>query len=164
MDVKKYNRIKLWLSITSSALFFLIIFIITLSGIGELIESWLISFINSDYIRFVLFVIILSIITSFFTSPISFYSDYILEHKYGLSNLTLKIYLLDKSKSLGLSLLIGVPILLLFHYLLKNFPDNWWIFFSAAMFFISVVLAQIFAIFILPIFYKLKQIKDEKII
>jgi len=161
MDAKKYNKIKLWLEISSSVLFFVLLLLVVLTDFSKSLETWLASFINSDYLRFVLFVIILSVLISTLTSPLNFYSGFILEHKYNLSNQTFGKYLIDKVKSLIVSLLIGIPVLLLFYYLIKNFPDNWWLFFSLAMFFISVVLAQIFPILIFPLFFKLKPIEDE---
>lgn len=164
MDAKKYNRIKLWLDISGSVLFFVLLILIVLIDFSKSLENWLASFVNSDYLRFVLFVIIISVLLSALTSPLNFYSGFILEHKYQLSNQTFRKYLIDKIKSLVISLLIGIPVLLLFYYLLKNFPDNWWLFFSVAMFFISVVLAQIFPILIFPLFFKLKPLEDEYLV
>lgn len=164
MDVKKYNRIKLRLSIIGNLIFFIIMIIIILSGLSRDIENWLSVYTNVTYLKFVLFVIVISLTPALFTAPISFYSEYILEHKFNLSNLTLKKYFTDKLKSLAISLLIGVPILLLFYYLLVNYPDNWWLFFSVAMFLISVVLAQIFPILIFPLFFKLKPIENKELI
>jgi STE24 endopeptidase len=164
MDAKKYNRIKLWLEISGGVLFFILLLLIVLTDFSKSLENWLASFVNSDYLRFILFVIILSVLISVLTSPLNFYSGFILEHKYHLSNQTFGQYLIDKLKSLIVSLLIGIPILLLFYYLLKNYPDNWWLFFSVAMFFISVVLAQIFPILIFPLFFKLKPIEDTQLV
>ena len=164
MDVKKYNRIKLLLGISSSAVFFIIILLIVLTGFGIELEKWLSGFVESNYLKFILFVFILSIISSLFSTPINFYSSYILEHKYNLSNQSLRDYLIDRIKSLLISILIGIPVLLIFYYLLQNFPDNWWLFFSATMFLFSVVLAQLFPILIFPLFFKLKPIENEELI
>lgn len=163
MDVKKYNRIKLWSGILSSTIFITTIVLIIVSGFGNSLENFIREYFSSDYIVFVIFAISISIITSLITSPINFYSGYILEHKYQLSNQTLTKYFIDKLKSLILSIVIGVPVLLLFFYLIKNYPDTWWLFFSITMFFISVVLAQIFPILIFPLFYKLKPLEDEEL-
>lgn len=164
MDVKKYNRLKLWTAVINSIIFFIVILMIILSDFGLYLEKNIYTFTDSNYLAFVIFVLTVSILSSLITFPLSFYSDFILEHKYSLSNQTLFKYFLDKFKSLILSVLIGVPILIIFYYLLKNFPDTWWLFFSIAMFFISVVLAQIFPILIFPLFFKLKPIEDDSLI
>lgn len=163
MDVKKYNRIKLWSGILSSSLFFITIILILVTGFGKNLENFIREYVSSDYIVFVIFIISISLITSIITSPINFYSNYILEHKYHLSNQSLIKYFIDKIKSLIVSLVIGIPVLLLFFFLIRNYPDNWWLFFSVAMFFISVVLAQIFPILIFPLFFKIKPIEDEEL-
>jgi STE24 endopeptidase len=60
-------------------------------------------------------------------------------------------------------LVIGIPILLLFYYVLNQFGDLWWLVFASAMFLISVVLSQIFPILIMPIFYKIVPLQDEEL-
>ncbi|MCX7611396.1 MAG: M48 family metallopeptidase [Ignavibacterium sp.] len=164
MDVKKYNRIKLWTSISNSVLFFIVTLIFITQGFGKYIESLILPNIKSEYLAFIVFVFVYSIITSLFTFPLSFYSSYILEHKYKLSNQSLSKYFIDKIKSQIISIIIAIPVLILFYYLMKNYPETWWLFFSAAMFFISVVLAQLFPILIFPLFFKLKPIDDESLI
>ena len=59
------------------------------------------------------------------------------------------------------SLVIGIPILLTFYYILNTFYSLWWLPFAVIMFFISVVLSQIFPIIIFPIFYKITPIENE---
>ncbi len=60
-------------------------------------------------------------------------------------------------------LVIGVPVLLLFFFVLNQFEDLWWLVFASAMFLISVVLAQIFPILIMPIFYKIIPLNDDEL-
>jgi STE24 endopeptidase len=59
------------------------------------------------------------------------------------------------------SLVIGIPILLIFYFVINYFGSIWWLPFATIMFFISVVLSQIFPVLIFPIFYKVTPIEDE---
>jgi len=95
--------------------------------------------------------------------PINIYTGYYLEHKYNLSNQTFFKYFLENLKSMLVGLVIGIPILLLFFFVINQFGDLWWLVFAAAMFFISVVLSQLFPILILPIFYKILPLNDEEL-
>jgi len=61
------------------------------------------------------------------------------------------------------SLVIGIPILLIFYFSLNYFGNIWWLPFATIMFFISVVLSQIFPILIFPIFYKITPIENEEL-
>jgi STE24 endopeptidase len=70
---------------------------------------------------------------------------------------------LEGIKGLLVSLVIGVPILLTFYFFLVYFGTIWWLPFATLMFFISVVLAQIFPTLIFPIFYKITPIENENL-
>lgn len=163
MDSKKYNNIKLAVGITETILSFLLILLFLFSGYSKILTAYLYTLSQSDYLVLVLFTLITGFALSIVLFPLNFYSSYILEHKYKLSNQTLVKYFTESIKSILVSGAIGIPILLLFYFTLKQFGDNWWLIFSSAMFFISVILSQIFPVIIFPIFYKVKPVEDEEL-
>ncbi len=91
--------------------------------------------------------------------PFRFYSGYIFEHKYGLSNQTVKTWLVDYGKGLFIGYLFGIPILTLVYYLIGKTPQ-WWLIAGALYFFIELLVNTIVPIFVLPLFYKLKPYAD----
>ncbi|MFO7527114.1 MAG: M48 family metallopeptidase [Ignavibacteriaceae bacterium] len=163
MDSKKYNNTKLALSIFDTVAGFIMIFLFIILGYSLKLEVYLRSYISSDYLLFLLYFIVIGAAGSIIFFPVKFYSGYILEHKYKLSNQNLSKYFLEKAKGLLVSAVIGLPILLLFFWVLREFGTNWWLPFAILMFLISVVLSQIFPVFILPIFYKIKPIENESL-
>lgn len=163
MNSKKYNNLKLAISITETVLLFVFTFLFLYLGYSKRLAEFLYSYTQSDYIVLILFTIITGIAISIIIFPLNFYSSYILEHKYKLSNQTLLKYFIESFKSTFVSGVIAIPILLLFYFILKEFGDNWWLVFAIAMFFISVLLSQLFPIIIFPIFYKVKSIEDEEL-
>lgn len=163
MNSKKYNNIKLAIGITETILVFILTFLFIYFGYSRMLADVLYSYSESDYLVLILFTVITGAVASIILFPLNFYSSYILEHKFKLSNQTLLKYLTEGIKSIFVSAVIGIPILLLFYFILKEFGDNWWLIFAIAMFFISVILSQIFPILIFPIFYKVKPIVDEEL-
>lgn len=163
MDSKKYNNTKLALSIFDTVAGFILIYLFIVLGYSLRLEVYLRSYISSDYLVFLLFFIVIGAAGSIIFFPVNFYSGYILEHKYKLSNQNLFKYFFEKAKGLLVSAVIGLPILLLFFWVLREFGTNWWLPFAILMFLISVVLSQIFPVFILPIFYKIKPIENESL-
>ncbi len=161
MDSKKYNNTKLALSIFETIAGFILVYLFIALEWSVKLEEYLRSYTSSDYLVFILFVISVGVAGSIIFFPLSFYSSYILEHKYKLSNQNLFKYFFEKLKGLLVSTVIGLPILLLFFWVLREFGTNWWLPFAIFMFFISVILSQIFPVFILPIFYKIKPIENE---
>jgi STE24 endopeptidase len=163
MNSKKYNNIKLAIGISETVLVFILTFLFVYSGYSRKLSDILYLYSDLDYLVLILFTVITGAVASVIFFPLNFYSSYILEHKYKLSNQTLLKYFFEGLKSTLVSGVIGIPILLLFYFILKEFGDYWWLVFAIAMFFISVILSQIFPILIIPIFYKLKPIEDEEL-
>lgn len=163
MNSKKYNNIKLAIGISETILIFILTFLFVYSGYNRKLSEFLYSYSESDYLVLILFTVVTGVAASILLFPLNFYSSYILEHKYNLSNQTLLKYFTESIKSTLVSGAIGVPILLLFYFILKEFGDYWWLVFASAMFFISVILSQIFPVLIFPIFYKVKPIEDEEL-
>lgn len=163
MNSKKYNNIKLAIGITETVLVFILTFLFVYSGYSRKLSDILYSYSDSGYLVLILFTVITGAIASVIFFPLNFYSSYILEHKYKLSNQTLLKYFFENLKSTLVSGVIGIPILLLFYFILNEFGDYWWLVFAIAMFFISVILSQIFPNLIFPIFYKVKPIEDEEL-
>lgn len=163
MNSKKYNNTKLILSIIETIAGFILIYLFISTGWSVILEDYLRDSISSDYLVFILFVLIIGTAGSIIFFPFSFYSGFILEHKYNLSNQNLFKYFLEKVKGLLVSGVIGIPILLLFFWVLREYGTNWWLPFAVMMFFISVVLSQLFPVLILPLFYKIKPIENESL-
>ena len=151
---KKYSNIKLTLSITKGILSFSLLLWIILSGFSENLELIIRYFIKNDYLVFLTFVLMLGFFSSILFFPLNYYSGFYLEHKYNLSNQTFLKWVLENTKGLLVGLLIGIPILMMFFWILNTFGNLWWLPLTASMFIISVVLAQLVPVLILPLFYK----------
>jgi len=108
------------------------------------------------------FILILVAEVLFF--PLDFYSGYTLEHKYGLSNQSVKDYFLESFKGFGLGLILNSVFLLIFYYLLHNFSEYWWLigFFVVEAF--MVVLANLAPTIIFPLFYKFTPLEKEALV
>jgi STE24 endopeptidase len=161
MDSKKYNNTKLVISIGKTIVSFILLYVFVALGYSNWLQTYIQTFTENQYLVFLIFVFALGIFSSILFMPVNFYTGFYLEHKYKLSNQTFYKYIIENLKSMSVGLVIGVPILLLFFFVLNQFGDLWWLVFASAMFLISVVLSQIFPIIILPIFYKILPLNDE---
>ena len=161
MDAKKYNNIKLALGIGEGIISFILILLFVWLGYSHELEIYLSNYFSDPYALFLAYLFVIGFVGSLLSFPVSYYSGYYLEHKYNLSNQTFWKWIWENFKGLLVSLVIGIPILLIFYFVLNYFGPIWWLPFATIMFFFSVVLSQIFPIIILPIFYKLTPIEDE---
>ena len=93
--------------------------------------------------------------------PLDFYSGYILEHNYELSNQTVWAWIRRELKGNGLGFAITLPIVEAMYFLIKSYPENWWVLAGILFTLVSVVMARIAPVLILPIFYKSTPLEDE---
>lgn len=101
------------------------------------------------------------IITTIALAPIDFYSGYLLEHRFGLSNQTVTGWLKDQTKSTLVSAVIFIPLGLAAYWLLSHATDYWWLWAAALWTSFSFVLAFLAPVLIMPLFNKFEPIDSD---
>ncbi|MEW6507267.1 MAG: M48 family metallopeptidase [Bacteroidota bacterium] len=162
-EAKKYNNLKLAIGVTKGIIVFILIFLFVLFDFSLQLENYVRTFLTNDYLVLIAYVITIGLISSLLFFPVNYYVEFYLEHKYNLSNQTFWKWIIEDTKEAIVGLVIGLPILVIFYYVLNTFKDNWWLPFSIILFLISVFLAKILPVIILPIFYKITLIDDEEL-
>lgn len=118
------------------------------------------SFLAAGAVGFLpLFVFLVLTLLNIVTFPLSFYSGYFYERKYGLSAYTLKGWFADYLKGLLIGYVMGVILLTLVYSFLG--VAWWWVYAGILYFFVGVFLSTIWPALILPFFYKLSPFKDK---
>lgn len=163
MDPKKYNNIKLAVSISKGIASFILLFLFVALGYSLKLQNLLAGYISGSYLLLVIFVLLLGFAGSVIFFPVSYYSEFYLEHKNNLSNQTFIQWIWEGLKGLLISLTIGIPILLVFFFSLNKFGNMWWLPFAVILFLVSVVLARLVPVIILPLFYKIIPLEDEEL-
>jgi STE24 endopeptidase len=160
---KKYNNIKLIVSVSKAVLSFTLLFLFIALGYSRFLEAEIQKIISNSYLILITFTLILGFISAIIFFPINYYVEYYLEHKYNLSNQTFWKWIWENSKGVMVGLVIGLPLLLMFYFVLIYFGELWWLPFGVLMFIVSVVLARVVPILILPIFYKVTPIENDEL-
>ncbi|MFZ1321664.1 MAG: M48 family metallopeptidase [Ignavibacteria bacterium] len=160
---KKYSKINQIISLSETVIFFAITIVFVAGGYSKELEEFAFGFTANDYVAVLIFFGIFGIIQSAITFPLSFYSDYTLEHKYGLSNQTIPGYFKEKLKGILIGLILGIPLLLIFYFIIKNYSESWWLILGAVILFFSVIIGRLAPTLIMPLFYKFKPLENEEI-
>ncbi|HEY6906385.1 MAG TPA: M48 family metallopeptidase [Ignavibacteriaceae bacterium] len=163
MESKKYNNIRLGIGIFKSVTGFLLIVAFLYFRLSTALENFLRYYISNGYLLFIAFILLIGLAGIILFFPVNYYKDYYLEHKYELSNQTFDKWIFENFKGLVVSLVIGIPILIIFYYILNKFGALWWLPFAAILFIISVVFARLMPIILLPIFYKITPIENNEL-
>lgn len=97
-------------------------------------------------------------------APLSWYSGFVLPHRYGLSTQTRRGWLVDELKGLALGLPLGVLAGEVVYWLLRVRPDTWWIWAGLFLLGASILLDFVAPVLIVPLFYKLRPLEDEELV
>lgn len=163
-QAKQYARIRrrLWLVDTIfSALYFLawIYFGWAVSLREWLTDHW--SLLTNPWLLVPAFVGIFGGIFLFLNLPLSYYSGFVLPHRFGQSNQTLKGWITDQVKGLAVGLPLGLILIELLYLALRVTGDLWWLWAAGGLLVFNVLLINLAPILIMPLFNKYVPLGDE---
>ena len=98
------------------------------------------------------------------TLPLHVYGSFILEHRFGLSRLTRRGWLIRELKQVAVSALISVLALEGLYAMLRHLPSSWPLWAAVGWVAFSVLLARIFPTVLLPIFYKTNPLQHHELV
>ena len=158
---KKYSSIKYALVIIETAYLFVLLLVFLNFGFSKALKSEVFGVTANDYLAVALYLFIISAVYYILNLPFNFYHSFLLERKFSLSNQKIKDWLFDQVKSAILSYLVIFTLLCAFYYILKIFPNYWWLAISIFWVFFSLILAKLTPIIIIPLFFKYKKLSDQ---
>jgi len=161
LQAKRYEKEKRLLGFYGMALSLVILLGFYFSGLSAWLANLNIG--NSIIWTFLLYVLAFQMILVFFGLPLSFYSSYIHEHKWNFSNHTVKSWLWEQIKGFLVGLILVIILLGLLFWIMAFYPQNWWLIAGLAFAFVSVVMATIFPVVILPIFNKYTPVENKEL-
>jgi Zn-dependent protease with chaperone function len=107
------------------------------------------------------YVVLLSLLNEVGSLPLGFYSGFLLERRYDLSNETLSAWLGDQAKSFGIGLVLGGGAVELIYGLIRLSPDRWWLTAGAVFTLLVVGLTNLAPVLLLPLFYSVKPLARD---
>lgn len=127
------------------------------------VRAWAESVWDDPWVSIALYGIVLGGGYALLSLPLDYYSSYRLPHKYGLSTQSLGGWTLDNVKSLALAALFGLGGIEMLYWLLRTFPEWWWVIMAGLAWLFMVALAQLAPIVLMPIFYKFRPLDDPEL-
>jgi STE24 endopeptidase len=92
--------------------------------------------------------------------PLSFYSGYLLEHRFGLSRQTVFRWFRRHVLQSLLAYAFGLLLIEGLFLLIRSTGGYWFLAAAAASFFVSVLVGQLVPILIFPLFYRIERLED----
>jgi STE24 endopeptidase len=114
----------------------------------------LLSLTQNEWLLVAGFALVFGGIQSILSLPLSYYSDFVLPHRYGLSTQTFKDWVIDNIKGIAVAAPIGLILLEVIYLILRAYPDTWWLWAAGIMLIFSVLLTNLAPVLIMPLFNK----------
>jgi STE24 endopeptidase len=163
-EVKQYQRQKLLARLVNCGLSVAVLVILALvvgPGVDRVLSGW----IGADrLLRLIVVAAGLGFVLELATLPMDFWSGFVLEHRYQLSNQTLAGWIWHQVKAWIIGGLLGLVMLLGFYALLWYGGSMWWLWAAVAWLALTLVLGRIAPVLILPLFYRVTRLDAPELI
>ena len=157
---KNYKIDRDKVSLISSLLSTSIIILFIVSGFYGKISDYSIYYFDSLFTQSAAFFLVFLIISTAISLPISYYSVFTIEEKYGFNKTTKITFLKDKIKGLLMSLIIGGFILFVSIQIYILFGANFWLWLWLFLSVFLILTNMFYTTLIVPIFNKLSPLED----
>lgn len=158
---KQYARINRRLMLVSLVIAGLYSLIWLLLGWADSLRSFLENSLAHPWLLVAGFVAIFGGINYLITLPLSYYSGFVLPHRFEMSNQSFKEWVVDELKGILLGAVLGGLILELIYLVLRAYPDTWWLWAAGLMLAFNVILANLAPVLLFPIFYDFEPLGEE---
>jgi STE24 endopeptidase len=158
---REYSRISRRLMLVDLALTGIYALAWLVLGGSAALRDWLAGLTASPWVLVALFAVVFGGIYMLIDLPLSYYSGFVLPHRFGQSNQTLGGWVADQLKGLAVGGVLGLPVLEVIYAVLRAYPDTWWIWASVLLLLFSVLLANLAPVLLMPIFYKFVPLGEE---
>ena len=157
---RQYSIIKHRIAIIGIFFKPLLLWILLISNILPCFKNIAFFISGKEYVSLIIFYTLTGALYYIINLPFEFYSGFMLEHRFSLSNQSLKDWMIREAKKNIIAFIISAPLAISLYAFLKISPLNWWIWTAFLWFFISIILAKFAPAIIVPLFYKYSPIKN----
>ena len=160
-EARRYNRIRRWLGVADFVLGLALLLALLLTGWSGTLRDLAYRAAFQNYaLAVLLYVFMLMVIGKLIGFGLDYYSFH-LEHRFHLSNQNLRGWLWDETKGLLVGMVLAALVVELLYFIIRQFPQHWWLLAWAAFLALFVLLAQLAPVLLFPIFCKFEPLQDE---
>jgi STE24 endopeptidase len=162
-EARRYNRIRRWLGVADFALGLALLLVLLATGWNGTLRDLAMHGAYEHYTLAVfLYVLMLMLIGKVLGIGLDYYG-FRLEHRYNLSNQKLRAWLWDEAKGFLVGAALAVFVTELLYFIIREFPQYWWLIAWAAFLGLFVLMAQLAPVVLFPIFYKFEPLDNTEL-
>jgi len=162
-QARRYNRIRRRLGIADFVLGLLMLVLLLATGWNATLRDLAYRASFQTYALAVfLYVVMLMLIGKLLGLGLDYYG-FRLERRFNLSDQKFRAWAWDETKGLLLGIVLGTIVVELLYFIIRQFPQHWWVLGWAAFLALVVLMAQLAPVILFPIFYKFEPLQNEEL-
>ncbi len=162
-QAQRYQRIKLTMSVAGVILNFVIPLVFLLTGGSEAIRNLVEDWTTVSALIVVFYLLVAGAGLQLLEFPFELYSGFIVEKKFGLSNVSIGSWFYDWVKGTLIQSVLLVGVLSGIYWLLRSQPDQWWLWASIGATILVIIMMALVPVLLLPLFYKFEPIPEGEL-
>src|SRR5437773_1455027 len=159
-EPKRYESLKHIVGVSEFVIDILVFIYLLTSGWSARIRTFAETTAGSQWLTVLMYVVVIGAVLKLINLPLSFYSGYVLEHRFGLSRQSLGGWMKDQLKAIAIGVPLAVVAIEVIYFLLRVQSDFWWIYASLTFIGFAVVMANLAPVLLLPLFFKFKPVEN----
>ena len=160
LKAKEYKKARGKISLISSLISIVITLAILMSGFYGIVSDFIFEIYSSSFLHSGFFFLFFYLINLFVSIPISYYSTFVIEEKFGFNKTTNKIFIIDLIKGLFVSIIIGGALLAAALFIYDYFNNGFWLWLWLVLSVFTLFMSMFYTSLIVPIFNKLSPLED----
>lgn len=157
-QAKTYQRIKNVISLVSLGTTLISLAVFAFTPASNSLRSCVAVWTDHPWLVVALYFTVFSIIFFLVDLPLHVYSSFIIEHRFGLSNLTLGAWIKENAKRQIISFIFALILIELLYAVMRAFPGRWWFIAWVLWIVVTIVMGKLWPVFIAPLFYKYERL------
>lgn len=161
---KEYARIRHRLFAANLILSAVALLFVLATGLSIWLRDVVLAITSEPFLSTLLYFVIGAAAYGALFAPLTYYSGFVLPHRFGLSTQNFRGWLADMAKGGAVALVLGGVMIEVIYFLLRTTPQWWWLLASAFMLLFTVLLANLAPVLIFPLFFKFKPLEDQELV
>ena len=162
-EARRYNRLRRWLGIADFLVGLALLCVLLATGWNGTLRDLALHRAHQIYsLAVFLYVFMLMLLSKLLGLGLDYYG-FRLEHRFNLSNQKLRGWLWDETKGFLLGVALGGIVADLLYFIIRQWPQHWWVVAWAAFLGLVVLLAQLAPVVLFPIFYKFEPLDNDEL-
>ncbi|MBS1537387.1 MAG: M48 family metallopeptidase [Bacteroidetes bacterium] len=160
---QEYTRVSSKFGLFVSTVNLIITLIFWFAGGFTVVDSYVSSLSLNPILSGLLFIGLLVIANSIISFPFGIYSTFVIEERFGFNKTTVRTFILDKLKGIGLGLVLGVPVLAGILWFFEVSGSLAWLYCWIAITLFTLIIQYIAPTWIMPLFNKFTPLEDGEL-